>query len=327
MGNAFIAATNDDSALFYNPAGLESVKNYTFELVSFGGTINQSTLDIAAASGSDSTALLGAMTGGKIYNELNGSGLSFVAPGWGWSFFGGLVIEPEIHNPVVPYFNVSGYVQGGAVAGFSMNFADQLLDVGVTFKSISRAGISKEVHLVDFLDEDFADTIQDEFETGSMQNAIDVGAIYHFENFYNYQLKLGAVMRNIGGMDFGSTGSFPTTMDFGVASESEFFGVDLLLAADLIDATFKNTPTKSLKRNTNFGAEFGMFMRSNGQHALSYRVGMKGGYPSSGWTLNPHFLLLGVIPKIEYAEWSEEIGTFGGANEDKRKSLQITFNF
>ncbi len=323
MGNAFIAVANDESALFYNPAGLESVKNYTFEFVSVAVTANQSLLDIANADGTDSTATLGSITGGKIYSEANVSLMSFTAPGWGWSLFGSLVIDPGVHNPVVPYFDVSGFVQSGAAVGFSMNFMDQLLDIGVGLKSVSRTGIRTEVHIVDFLDDDFADNIQDDFVEGTKQQAIDVGVIYHLESIYNFQTKFGAVMKNIGGMDFGSTGKFPTTIDLGVASESEFVGLDMLLAADVVDIGFKNTPVKSLKRNFNIGAELGMFMRNNGHHALSSRFGMKGGYPSKGFTINPPYLPI----TIDYAEWSEEIGTYGGSNRDERKSLQLAINF
>ncbi|MDX2470270.1 MAG: hypothetical protein QNL04_06800 [SAR324 cluster bacterium] len=323
MGNAFTAVANDESALFYNPAGLESVKNYSFELVSLAATVNQNLLDIASADGSDATATLGTITGGKIYSEANASLLSFTAPGWGWSFFGSLVIDPGVHNPVVPYFDVAGFVQSGIAVGFSMNFMDQLLDVGVGLKSVSRTGIRTEVHIVDFLDDDFSSNIQDDFVDGKKQQAIDVGLIYHMEDFYNYQTKFGAVVKNIGGMDFGTTGTFPTTIDVGVASESEFVGLDVLVAADVVDIAFKNTPTKSLQRNFNVGAEFGMYMRNNGHHTLSARLGMKGGYASTGWTLNPPYIPI----TIDYAEWSEEIGTYGGSNRDKRKSLQLAINF
>ncbi len=323
MGNAFIASVNDEFSLYYNPAGLESVKNYTFEALSVGAAVNQNLLDIAQASGSDATALLGQITGNKIYFEGNGSFLSFTAPGWGWSLFSSIVLDGTVHNPVVPYITTNAYAQAGGVFGLSMNFDDGLLDVGASIKQVSRAGIGTTLHIVDFLDPNLEQNLRDQFETGAPQKSVDLGATYHIEDYYLFQTKVSAVLRNISGLDFGTTGKIPTTLDFGIASESEFFGVDVLLAADLVDATFKTTKVKSLRRNLNIGAEFGLFMRSNGHHVISYRLGMKGPYPSSGFTFNPPYIPI----MIDYAQWSEEIGAYSGALRDRRQAVQIAINF
>ncbi len=323
MGNAFIAATNDQSALFYNPAGLESVHNYIFDIVTVGVTVNQQTLEVADASGNDAVAALGAATGGKLYQEIPLSAFSMVGPGWGWSLFGTVVLDTQVHNPVVPWFGVNYYAQTGAVIGGSMSFFDHSLDVGVTYKQISRAGLGQEFHIVDFVDPDFEETVQDDLETGKMQSATDVGAIYHYDAFYDFPIKLAAVMHNIGSLDFGSTGKIPTTLDLGMATETEFLGLDLLAAADFVDTGFAATEQKSWRRNVNLGVELGMWMRSNGHHALSYRMGMKGVYPSSGFTLNVPYLPL----EVTYAKWSEEIGSYAGSLEDKRQSVELTIGF
>ena len=323
MGNAFIATANDEFSLYYNPAGLESVRHYSFEFFNVGGTINQNLIDLGNASGTDSTALLGQITGNKIYFEGSLSALSFTAPGWGWSLFTSGVMDGTIHNPVVPYVTTNAYVQAGGLFGLSMNFADALLDIGVVLKQINRAGIGTSLHIVDFLDPNLEQSLRDQMISGAPQKSIDIGATYHLEDSFMFQTKASAVLHNIGGLDFGSTGQIPTTLDFGIASESEFFGVDVILAADLVDATFKTTETKSIRRNINLGVELGLLMRSNGHNMISYRMGMKGPYPTSGWTINPPYIPI----MIDYAQWSEEIGSYAGSVRDRRQTVQFAINF
>ena len=323
MGNAFMAAVDDESSLYYNPAGLASVRQSLFEIMSVNLTVNQNVIDLANQSGSDQTAAVGNLIGNKIYVEA-GLGLpSFTAPYWGWSTFGNAVFDGTIHNPTIPYFDALAYAQYGAIGGFAVTTWDQLLDIGVGMKYVQRAGIGKTIHIVDFLDAKFQSKLEKEFVNKS-QISTDVGLTYHFDQWYNYAIKMSAVMKDIGGMDFGSSGRIPTTMNFGLASESEFLGFDLLLAADLVDATFTTTKKKSLARNLNFGAELGLSRRSNaGHHALALRVGKKGSYPTTGLSFNPPYLPI----MIDFASWSEEVGAVAKAKRDKRTSVQLSFNF
>ncbi|MDT8446812.1 MAG: conjugal transfer protein TraF [bacterium] len=322
MGNAFVAAANDESSLFYNPAGLASVKRSMFEILSVNATLNQNLIDLSQADSDESTAKMGEFVGEKLYVEAGTGLLSFTAPYWGYSFFNNLVLDQQVHNPTVPYFETLAYVQAGLIGGFAFTLWDQSLDVGVSMKYVQRAGIGKTVHIVDLLDDDFADNIQDEFVNTSRISP-DVGVTYHYDRFYNAFLSFSAVMKNIGGMDFGSTGTLPTTIDFGVASESEVLGVDVIGAVDLVDATYQATEKKSFQRNLNMGMELGFWPRSNNHHALALRFGRKGPYTTTGLSLNPPYLPF----MIDYASWSEEVGAAAGAKEDKRTSVQISFNF
>ena len=323
MGNAFVAAVNDENSLYYNPAGLASVQRSFFELLSVNLTVNQNLIDLAQTDSADQTAAIGNIVGNKLYAEEGIGLLSFTAPYWGWSFYENAVFDAQVHNPTIPYFDALVYGQVTAIGGFAFSLWDQQLDIGTSLKYVYRKGIGKTIHIVDALDPKFSDNLQNELVDKS-QVAPDVGVTYHYDRWYNFQLKASAVMKNIGGMDFGSSGSFPTTVDLGLASESEVLGFDLLMAADLVDSTFQATEKKSLARNINLGAELGMWKRSNGgHHFLAFRAGKKGPYPTVGFSFNPPLLPI----MIDYALWSEEVGAVAGAKEDKRTSLQISFNF
>jgi len=322
MGNAFTAVANDENALFYNPAGLQLLQQHIVEIISLNATMNQNMIDMSSESGNDANAFLGKLIGEKVYTELNLGLLSISGPGWGYSIFGSYALDATVRNPTVPYLDLKTYVQYGAVGGLAFDFLDERLDIGVAVKVISRNGIGKEVHIVDFLDDDFGDEIQDEFDTKS-NFASDVGALYHFDQLYNFAPRLSLVIRNIGGLDFGSSGEIPMTIDMGVATESELLGFDFILAADVVDVTYQATQYKSSKRNLKIGAEMGMFKRTNGHHALSFRIGRNGTYSTFGFSFNPPLLPV----KIDYASWSEEVGAVGGEKEDKRQAIQLAINF
>ncbi len=322
MGNSFTAAVNDESALFYNPAGLKSLQQHIFEIATVDLTMSQNYFDLAEEDTDDQAAFIGELIGKKLYAEVNSEVFSISGPGWGYAVFGGALADITIHNPTVPFLDITAYVQKGVICGLAFDFLDETLDIGFNVKLIERNGIQKVIYISDYLDEDFEDNLRDEMKTESSYSP-DIGFIYHLNRFYNLQTKLGFVVRNIGSMEFGSSGELPMTMDIGIATESELAGFDIIMAVDYVDLTSETTEETSYQRNLKMGMEIGAFKRSNGHHALSVRFGSNGPYFTYGLTLNPPFLPL----KLDYASWSQEVGTVAGDVEDKRHSVQIAINF
>lgn len=322
MGNAFVAVANDGNALYYNPAGLQSLQYHIYEFLSIGATYNKNLEDLSELDSSNTTAAFGNLVGRNVHTEIDLAALNILAPGWGYSFFGGFRLSSSINNPVIPYFKLKTYVQYGLIFGLASDFRDEELDIGVSLKQVSRQGIGKIVHMVDLLDDDFASQIEDEFVLHTKQS-YDLGAIYHFDQISNFEIRAACVLRNIGGMDFGGSGMVPMSMDVGLASESEYAGIDILMAIDYIDLTNALTEFRSIQRNLKMGAEAGVFKRSNGRHTLSARFGLNGLYLTYGFSINVPYLPL----NIDFAVWSEEIGNVAGEIEDRRRSLQLSFTF
>ena len=322
MGNAFVAVANDENALFYNPAGLHAIQQHIIEILTLNATVNQNLLDVGKEDSGDQGSAIGKLVGKKIYTEANLGLLSINGPGWGYSVFGNYVLDAKIRNPSVPYLQLQSYLQYGAIGGMAFAFFDETLVAGVNYKVVSRNGIGKDVHIVDFLDDDFSSNLEDEFSTKSGASP-DIGVTYKLDEYYAWEPKAALVVRNIGGMDFGSSGEIPMTIDVGFATESELAGLDIILALDLIDLTHEATAYKSFKRNLKMGFEIGMLKRSNSHHTLSFRAGRNGSYSTWGFSFNiPYFPM-----KLDYANWSEEVGNVAGDVEDERQSLQISFNF
>ena len=327
MGNAFTAAANDEMLLFYNPAALRSVYYNMYEVVGFNTTTNENTINLGKSSSSFST--IGSLAGKKIYNEANLSLLSHVNSRFGWSFFSNGLVDIQVRNPIIPYLETKAYVQTGLAGGMAWSFLDFQLDLGLGVKLVQRSGIDTKLHIFDeaiieFTEDQKTTKLQKKFASKAAF-APDAGVIYHFDSYHNMEPKVAFSLQNIGGLDFEGAGKVPMTMNIGVSTESEFNGLDMILAADYRDlADSQEMISKGnimTERNLKIGVEFGWKKLFNGHHLISLRAGRNGPYNSVGWSMN----LFGF--KVDFAKYSEEIGGYAGELEDKRTSLQVSLIF
>jgi len=327
MGNAFTAAANDEMLLFYNPAALRSVYYNMYEVVGFNTTTNENTINLGKSSSGFST--IGSLAGKKIYNEANLGLLSHVNSRFGWSFFSNGLVDIQVRNPIIPYLETKAYVQTGLAGGMAWSFLDFQLDLGLGVKLVQRSGINTKLHIFDeaiieFTEDQKTTKLQKKFASKAAF-APDAGVIYHFDSYHNMEPKVAFSLQNIGGLDFKDAGKVPMTMNIGVSTESEFNGIDMILAADYRDlADSQEMISKGnimTERNIKIGVEFGWQKLFNGHHLISIRAGRNGPYNSVGWSLN----LFGF--KIDFAKYSEEIGGYAGELEDKRTSLQVSLIF
>jgi len=327
MGNAFTAAANDEMLLFYNPAALRSVYYNMYEVVGFNTTTNENTRNLGKSSSGFST--IGSLAGKKIYNEVNLGLLSHVNSRFGWSFFSNGLVDFQVRNPIIPYLETKAYVQTGLAGGMAWSFLDFQLDLGLGVKLVQRSGIDTKLHIFDegiieFTEDQKTTKLEKKFASKAAL-APDAGLIYHFDSYHNMEPKVAFSLQNIGGLDFEGAGKVPMTMNIGVSTESEFNGIDMILAADYRDlADSQEMISKGnimTERNIKIGVEFGWQKLFNGHHLISIRAGRNGPYNSVGWSLN----LFGF--KVDFAKYSEEIGGYAGELEDKRTSLQVSLIF
>jgi len=327
MGNAFTAAANDEMLLFYNPAALRSVYYNMYEVVGFNTTTNENTINLGKSSSGFST--IGSLAGKKIYNEVNLGLLSHVNSRFGWSFFSNGLVDIQVRNPIIPYLETKAYAQTGLAGGMAWSFLDFQLDLGLGVKLVQRSGIDTKLHIFDeaiieFTEDQKTTKLQKKF-TSKAAFAPDAGVIYHFDSYHNMEPKVAFSLQNIGGLDFEGAGKVPMTMNIGVSTESEFNGLDMILAADYRDlADSQEMISKGnimTERNIKIGVEFGWQKLFNGHHLISIRAGRNGPYNSVGWSMN----LFGF--KVDFAKYSEEIGGYAGELEDKRTSLQVSLIF
>ena len=321
MGGAFTAVANDEYALFYNPAGLRSVYYNIFTLVNAAVTVNQTTTDFGNEANASNA--LSSYSGKKLYLEPLDLGLlSFVNSRFGWSVFGNSVFDFRIDSisgsNVDATFNAYG--QFGGVLGGAWSFLDHQLDVGISGKIAHRTGSATTVTVTE-------QAIIDAYvsqNTTALENSIktsydnktafsaDVGVMYHLDSYYTFAPKLG--LSYLGELNFGGAGKIPGTLNLGASTESEYGGIDIIMAADYMDVLDAH---KLKGGKFRFGLELGVEKLNNGHHAASFRMGHNG-YLSSGISLNLWKL------KIDYAQYSQ---TLNSGLEDKRKSLGVGLVF
>ena len=321
MGGAFTAVANDEYALFYNPAGLRSVYYNIFTFFNAASTLNQTTTDFGNEANASSA--LSSYSGKKMYLEPLDIGLlSFVNSRFGWSLFGNSLLDFQINS--ISGSNVDAtfqaYGQFGGVLGGAWSFFDHQLDVGISGKVAYRTGAKSTVTVTeqDFIDAYFSGN------TSALENSIktsydnktafsaDVGMVYHLDSFYTLAPKLG--LSYLGGLDFGGAGKIPGTLNLGASTESEFSGIDIIMAADYVDLL----DAQKLKGGKfRFGMELGVEKLNNGHHVASFRIGHNG-YLTNGISLNLWKL------KIDYAQYSQ---TISSGLEDQRKSLGMSLVF
>jgi hypothetical protein len=327
MGNAFTAAANDEMLLFYNPAALRSVYYNIYQIAGFNTTYNENITNLGNSSSGFST--LGSLAGKNIHNEIDIGFLSHVNSRFGWSLFTNSLVDLKVRNPIIPYLETKAYAQAGIAGGMAWSFLDFQLDLGLGAKLVQRSGIDTKLHISDKgiiqLIEDQKTTKLEKKGASKAALAPDAGVIYHFDSYHNMEPKVAFSLQNIGGLDFKGAGKVPMTMNIGVSTESEFNGIDIILAADYRDlADSQEMISKGnimSERNIKIGVEFGWQKLFNGHHLISIRAGRNGPYNSVGWSLN----LFGF--KIDFAKYSEEIGGYAGELEDKRTSLQVSLIF
>ncbi|MGK0289141.1 MAG: hypothetical protein ACI86H_000571 [bacterium] len=329
MGGAFIAIANDENALFYNPAGLANLEKSYFELLKVSATVNDSildTIDELNKDDSDEGKIFDNLIGKKAYLEIDLGAFSFASQSgrWGYNIFAKTVLDIEVHNPTLPFFDATIYAQGGIVGGYAMQFFKDKLDVGLSVKYVTRKGFVGDIAVSQL--EKVIDNSDDFFEEKSVITG-DIGFILHLTKSKKaktkgFDTKLAFVAKNLGGMDFGKAGKIEASYDFGFAMEKRLFSfIDVAFAVDFIDSSYANTEFRSPKRNVKAGVEIGFLKLYNNHHLITVRAGMNGAYPTFGSSFN----FWGI--RLEYASWSEEFGNFAGDKEDKRQSVQISFIF
>ena len=273
-----------------------------------------------------SDALFNDLVGRKIYAELDLSFLSLTTSNWGYTLFGNVRLDASIHNPVFPYIDLKTFFQYGIVTGFSIPVGESL-DFGIGAKGVMRRGIVQELHLSDelLIAALNGETIQaNDFISTAQAVALDMGLNYHHD--------LGvfaAVVQNIDTLDFGELGFLPMVMNIGFATEPEPGSTAILFAIDYLDVF--NAHNRSHGdfhlQNLKVGLEFGCIPMWNGHYLFSVRTGRNGPYATSGFTLNPNAIGLFILPTIEYAQWSEELGSDVRPKPDRRQAFRLAWVF
>ena len=326
MGGAFTAVADDENAMFYNPAGLNSIKGYgRFELLNPLVALSTNTVefaqdiqDVADAPTDAQQATLAADLLQKWLGEHLHARTS-VFPNltfhnFGIGVLGQGVFDGEVHTPTGSNtlelrggYDVAGLVSGAM--GFSPLGAS--LQLGATAKYVRRGLLDQSYTANDLVQRDGIDLNRD-LKKGS-GFGVDAGVILSFP--VPLKPAVGVTVQNIGDIDLDAAGKLKQQINAGLALRPPFPFGSLTLALDMVDVTGNIGSDQDKAKRLHAGAEY-RFPRM-----LALRAGLNQGYGSVGATLDLWIL------KLAYAYTTEEVGAYAGQTPNHRHVAQISLGF
>jgi hypothetical protein len=326
MGGAFTAVADDENAMFYNPAGLNSIKglggvavfNPYVEANKDVKSFYNDVKDIAdAQTNSEQSALAADLLDkwlGKHVHLRAGMFPNVTFHNFGIGFLGQATFDGEVHNPLgVNTLQLrGGYDLALLVSGaYGFNVLNGPLQVGITGKVVDRRMLDQTYTTRELVEQNGIDLGRD-LQSGRGVG-VDLGAIYSLPVFL--EPAVGVSLQNIGDVNLGDAGKLEQQMNLGAALHPPVGFGKLLIAVDIIDLTNQLGEDHDLAKRINMGVEYKFPM------LVLLRAGLHQGYPSYGFTVDLWVL------KASYAYYIEEIGAYAGQRPDRRNMAQISFGF
>lgn len=188
--------------------------------------------------------------------------------------------------------------------------------VGVSVKSLRMRRLRERYSVRELVESnDPGDTVTDDVQSGRAAG-FDVGVQYELAPGYHWRPRLGAVVQNLGGMNFGAAGEIPRTVSLGMAVEPPApRSSRLRLAAEYFDIFHAAGTDRDHRKRIRLGVEWWPWERR--RHALALRAGLYQGAYTAGIDLRVHGVRLGL------ATYAEEQGAWAGQDRDRRYLLTI----
>lgn len=338
MGGAFTAVADDNTAIFYNPAGLgqlEKGESNWFLKADIDPEIFDFTDELGTAL--DQSDKEQAIT--DVIKSKYGSHYSFRGPSLGWLWARpnwGLAVIPidlsidmGLHRSVGPSVNVTA-IQDTTVA-LTKNWKikkwqkNGSFNLGVTAKAIYRMNVDEVVDIASIaLTEEVFDS--DQANEGFTVDA-DVGFLW-VGPWKSYNPSAGIVIRNIGdygyltnleiiGEGTGDPEKLNRVIDIGYAMDLPSWWIwSSKMAFDIRDMLH---PNWSFKKGIHLGAEF--MWEVSSWFRGGWRAGINQGYWTAGFTGE-----FGIF-KLDLASYGEEVGIDSSPIENRRYMMTMSLDF
>ena len=330
MGNAFVGQADDFNALYYNPAGLAWLDDWTFEVIGLRTEVSTNTLDAVAdvtdltESGSGSTKAtieLIKKQGGTPLGFSFGLEPYFVMPHFGFALALDFLANVTFHNDIT--FDVRTGPRLTLPIGYATTFFRDRLALGLNFKILAQAGVDST------FDIDSIETLTKgnegegslaDYVTGGYGQGVDFGLLFRPDP--GVPVTFGLSVMDFGGTPFtkasigdGTAVGAPDTrlpsVNTGISykpfkTESQYVTVN----ADVVAI---NQPVHYSKK-VNFGTEYG----------LGKFLKLQGGLHQGEWTAGAQLDLM--LLRLRFASYAEQLGTAAGQDEllsDRRYALHL----
>ncbi len=316
MGNAFTAVADDEEAIFYNPAGLAGIKQFSFNIVAVDADasndmINGYPVISDALSSNSPVASLNNLIGKNYYARVEGTS-TLVLPGFGIAALADEQVALSLQNTAFPQGILGVQSTYGVQAAFGTSLLRQRrksaddLRFGMAAKYLNRAGGYRQLTLTELL------TLNAKAITQNLTNfgtgyGVDLGFQYIHKFKKKFSLMSGLAMTDIGDTGF-SSGADPqkSNLTFGLAGRYTSSQFVATLAYDY--AHILNYADWPKKNHVGLELKFPLLSLYTGinQAFLTYGVGI------DLW-----------IFKLMYLSYAEEQATL--VNQDPERRSMIHF--
>jgi len=337
MGGAFTAIADDENAVFYNPAGLASVKKTELDLINANGEVSDNIMSLKNDASSlqtgdtvGTTNMLQKYVGKPMHGRFS-EFLNLTTTNFEIGAYGQVTADVAVHTPAYPTTNIDMKADAGAIVGLAHTFLDDKLQVGVGGKYIQRRRFVRVLTPADVVNtsNSTSDKLQlsgDDLKTSS-KIGIDLGAIYNLDST-DFASSVGLSILNFGDLNFGDytytptggtqvtvSNKIPMTINLGYAASKQFDMFKATFAADYQDLTNNASDDSDKGKRIHLGAEVKL------PYILTLRAGFNQGYMTYGLGIN--FWII----EVKYAYYQEEIGGYAGQLVDKRQVAQLIIGF
>jgi hypothetical protein len=322
MGNSYYTLSNDQYALFYNPAGLARIDDWRFDIINLQGDAGKNSInfikDIQDVDWDNENEIADFMEEYEGDNEH----LSFgtfpafykknIAVGVFLNAKGNAIAHSINEYPEVA---TEIYIDYGVTGGYAKSFLDNdSLQIGISVKYMHRSSL-KDTYTAANLVDDFEDILEEDLKDGDGL-LFDVGAIYNFQFLQTLNPRIGASVNNIGMTSMGNAEDLTTTLNLSVAISPKLGPIGSHFLLELHDATFAYDEDDDFGKRIHAGTELNLFT-----DILAIRAGINQGYLTFGAGLDFNII------KIDYAYYTEEIGAYAGQVDDERHVIMLSLGF
>ncbi|MHB8763566.1 MAG: hypothetical protein ACYDA8_04380 [Deferrisomatales bacterium] len=319
MGGAFTAVADDENALFYNPAGLDRVKQWGFALVNplvevgeQGYKFQKDAQDADLDTTSEVVALLREYEGEYAHYRV-ALFPHFVVP----RFAMGVLAQVNVNATpqalaAFPEVDVDALGTGSGHVGLGWGFLDGKLRLGASAKYVKAYRLQQVYTAADIASDAFEDQLEDDVKDGAGVG-FDLGAMATLPVWLSPTLAV--VVQNVGDLDLGDAGEIPQQINLGASLAHTLPWATLTAAADWVDLTTDVGTDDDLYKRVHLGVEARL------PKVLSLRAGLNQGYATFGATLDLWLL------KLDYANYAEEIGSGAGVRSDRRHVVQASLGW
>ncbi len=315
MGDAFTAVANDDSSLFYNPAGLARVRGLNLKVFDLdagasGLSAYKKFISIKGTdTGSNYADKIQEFYGEHVWTGVGGEAM-FTMPMFGFGAYDHLSSTLRINNPVYPQIHTRIINDYGYVMGFGAPVSP-FMHLGLDLKYIKRTG-TDTVFGPSFIADLDPKTITDSVSGWGTGYGFDLGTTFIIPAPF-FSAALSVAWKNVGGIEFNSaTGSkIPSEPNNITAGAAISVDTPIVSVTPAVDFQNLNDANMQLTRKVNLGIEIGLPL-------IDIRGGFHEGYYTAGLGLN-----MGLF-RVDAATYGVELGDYPGQIEDRRYVVQFT---